>query len=87
MLQQQTQESRDLDVRDVGEVQVAVESEAFSHGTDSDRGDRRDLFVTVTMKQDRGLSPGAHVLRTVGVSMKPLSSRKAKCAISRRAFS
>ena len=59
MPQQQSQERFDLEVRDVVEVQMAVESEALSSGTDTDRGDGRDLFVTVTMVKDRGLSAGS----------------------------
>ena len=59
MLQQQAQESRDLDVGQVGEMQMAVKSEAFSQGADSDGGDRGDLFVTVPMEEDRSLSSGS----------------------------
>ena len=56
MSQPQAEGSCDLEVREVGEVQMAVESEAFSHGTDRDRGDRRDPLVTKTMEEDRCLS-------------------------------
>ena len=43
MTEQQPQETRDLNVGDVVEVEVAVETEALAHRADGDRRDGGDL--------------------------------------------
>src|SRR5271166_6421109 len=62
MVQQQAQEGGDLELGEVGEVEVAVKPEAMAHGTDADGGDDRELVARVAVHQQRGLAarrPGA----------------------------
>lgn len=51
--QQQAEEHGDLDMADVGEVQVAVEPEAVAVRADGDGGDRRNALVRIPMTQQR----------------------------------
>jgi hypothetical protein len=57
MTEQQPQEAGDLNVGDVVEVEVAVETEVLADSADGDRGDGGDLVVVVAVDQPRGFAP------------------------------
>src|SRR5271166_3757586 len=70
--QQQAQEGGDLELGEVGEVEVAVEPEAMAHGTDADGGDGRELVARVAVHQQRGLAARRPGVAHAGTKRKPL---------------
>jgi hypothetical protein len=56
MTQQELEEGGDLDVSDVGEVEVAIETKALALRADGHRGDGRDPVVLMAMIEERCLS-------------------------------
>ncbi len=60
--QERAQEPTDLDLPDVGQVQVVEEAQALATRADGDAGDDRDLVAPIAMAVDRRLTarrPGA----------------------------